>query len=1210
MFFLLAFLTKGGDSHLQKKYSLAVYDYQNKKLIDLSSYNISIQGEVYNIKYHKETNGYKSLSFQVPATIYDDKGQIIDNFRLDYLKNEFVVRLEIEDTNNEDDKKNNFIIKSVQKQRDNSGVVSYEVECVYRLFERLSKSGMSLYFGEETGTADELLVKILKGSDWSIGEVDEFIDDDSEEVKVRTLKGERSNRFALIQEVCTLFECFPIFHEDTKTVDLKADIGLDRGVQFRYRKNLKNITQNLESNEIVTKLWVEGGDNPDEGLTLIEADNPTGENYILNFQYYKDLGLLTTAQSIAITQFESDIATINGQMNSLLDTINNKMLDKAYKESEKEGKDIARISKEQTIEELNQKISVEKNSTVKNQLISQRNILQAEVLSLMTSISTLDNQINTLESEIEQAGDNLELKLEEKDALIKDFELELGDFIKEGFYQDSNYVDSTALYKDSQKISQKMGYPRVSYQCNVLDLSKLTGYSLEEFDIGDKVYLVDETLKLNTFGRITEIDEILDSPQDTDIVISNYDTKVEDLLSRIITASTIINSRKEIYDRAQGFNADGTLNYDLLQKTFDNNLFQVKFGTNNKVIQDHLGITIIDIVDDNKYVRINAGGIFITSDGGQTWKQAVSADGISALNIVSGMIDTKQLQIWNSDQPKFFWDDEGLFAYGDNDGQWIKFGQDGLYFTRDDGQTFDLVLNWAGLMIGNKTAQEIQDAIDQAAANTNNIIEITANLEGVTTRISSVENNMTNITPHHIILSNENQSIITDSTGKVTQAVTITTDVDVFKGVNRMAGTIGTPLLKNSAGETISFGVITKSDPATGASGKVTWSIPADTNISSDSGYIEIPITIEGKAYTKKLNWTKAREGAKGDKGDQGEQGIPGVKGDKGDPGVTYYTWIKYADSPTSGMSDDPTNKTYIGIAYNKTSPTKSTNYSDYSWSLIKGADGAPGPKGADGQTLYTWIKYADDASGGGMSDDPSGKTYIGLAHNKPTATESTNADDYTWSLIKGDKGDKGTDARIVSITPSQLYFVKKLVSDNYLVTPDTITLTPDFQNCAFSKWEYSTNGTTFTQITRTSSSSTLPYYNATSMVLTVPKGWVALEDNDYVVLKITSTTGESDVQTISVLYDVTELETRVNIAEQKITPTAIVSTVRQSTVYQNDLDGKVSKNNIISEINQSAEEVQINANRLKIGTGTTYEEGVIYTWEQYIGMTWNEVIA
>ena len=42
------------------------------------------------------------------------------------------------------------------------------------------------------------------------------------------------------------------------------------------------------------------------------------------------------------------------------------------------------------------------------------------------------------------------------------------------------------------------------------------------------------------------------------------------------------------------------------------------------------------------------------------------------------------------------------------------------------------------------------------------------------------------------------------------------------------------------------------------------------------------------------------------------------------------------------------------------------------------------------------------------MSDNPTGKKYIGIAYNKLTATESTNYADYTWSLIKGDKGDKG----------------------------------------------------------------------------------------------------------------------------------------------------------------------------------------------------------
>ena len=140
-------------------------------------------------------------------------------------------------------------------------------------------------------------------------------------------------------------------------------------------------------------------------------------------------------------------------------------------------------------------------------------------------------------------------------------------------------------------------------------------------------------------------------------------------------------------------------------------------------------------------------------------------------------------------------------------------------------------------------------------------------------------------------------------------------------------------------------------------------------------------------------------------------EGPQGVQGPKGDDGVQYYTWLKYADTPNSGMSDDPAGKDYIGLAYNKTTPTESSNYSDYQWSLIKGEKGDQGIKGQDGedgQTLYTWVKYATSASGANMSDNPSGKTYIGLAYNKTTATESSNANDYTWSLIKGDKGDKG----------------------------------------------------------------------------------------------------------------------------------------------------------------------------------------------------------
>ena len=63
---------------------------------------------------------------------------------------------------------------------------------------------------------------------------------------------------------------------------------------------------------------------------------------------------------------------------------------------------------------------------------------------------------------------------------------------------------------------------------------------------------------------------------------------------------------------------------------------------------------------------------------------------------------------------------------------------------------------------------------------------------------------------------------------------------------------------------------------------------------------------------------------------------------------------------------------------------------------------------GNDGVTYYTWIRYADDANGNGISNDPTGKKYIGFAYNKPTATESNTPSDYTWSKIQGEKGDTG----------------------------------------------------------------------------------------------------------------------------------------------------------------------------------------------------------
>ena len=86
-----------------------------------------------------------------------------------------------------------------------------------------------------------------------------------------------------------------------------------------------------------------------------------------------------------------------------------------------------------------------------------------------------------------------------------------------------------------------------------------------------------------------------------------------------------------------------------------------------------------------------------------------------------------------------------------------------------------------------------------------------------------------------------------------------------------------------------------------------------------------------------------------------------------------------------------------------------------YEVTITKVDDGAPGDPGKDGVTYYTWVKYADDQNGKGMSDSPDDKAYIGLAYNKESQIESDDPRDYQWSKYKGDDG---ADGAIKSETP------------------------------------------------------------------------------------------------------------------------------------------------------------------------------------------------
>ena len=122
--------------------------------------------------------------------------------------------------------------------------------------------------------------------------------------KIRSVTAKESNYFNILQSIAETFEAWldlKITRDANgavtgKQVSFKKYSGGDNYAAFRYGVNLKDITRTTESKQIVTKLIVKNNSNElalNKFCTIQRApSNVSGENYIYDFQYYHNNGLL------------------------------------------------------------------------------------------------------------------------------------------------------------------------------------------------------------------------------------------------------------------------------------------------------------------------------------------------------------------------------------------------------------------------------------------------------------------------------------------------------------------------------------------------------------------------------------------------------------------------------------------------------------------------------------------------------------------------------------------------------------------------------------------------------------------------------------------------------------------------------------------------------------------------------------------------------
>jgi phage minor structural protein len=152
------------------------------------------------------------------------------------------------------------------------------------------------------------------------------------------------------------------------------------------------------------------------------------------------------------------------------------------------------------------------------------------------------------------------------------------------------------------------------------------------------------------------------------------------------------------------------------------------------------------------------------------------------------------------------------------------------------------------------------------------------------------------------------------------------------------------------------------------------------------------------KSYGNNFDWLRDSFSVKLKTGDTiaaryeiSGKGTLWTAGHKWEEGSTATPWMPSASEATT--DDYPK---YIG-QYTNYNQVDSPNPQDYTWSLIRGNDGA------DGKTPYVHFAYADSADGRtGFSLTQNGtKRYLGVLTNF-IKEDSTNPADYTWSDTAG----------------------------------------------------------------------------------------------------------------------------------------------------------------------------------------------------------------
>ncbi|MEX5834135.1 phage tail protein [Staphylococcus saprophyticus] len=230
---------------------------------------------------------------------------------------------------------------------------------------------------------------------------------------------------------------------------------------------------------------------------------------------------------------------------------------------------------------------------------------------------------------------------------------------------------------------------QISFTADIYDMSQ-QGYDYQHAVLGDRVFLVDERIGLDTEIRVVKISrDISDTGQIINLEITFGSGNMADQYG-----SNLSTAAKDIADLIMGRKSLPFQALDIVSKSMVTKIQ----NTTSEIIYDTNGQHFMDKKNNNNIMTMNSSGLLLSTDGGRTAKTAITAEGIVADTITTGTLNANLVSVRGGDNTDFIeMTNQYIHVHGQYNRSWrdinrkergyVRIGEGMIRFRNEDTQS-------------------------------------------------------------------------------------------------------------------------------------------------------------------------------------------------------------------------------------------------------------------------------------------------------------------------------------------------------------------------------------------------------------------------------------------------------------------------------------------------------------------------------------------